>query len=77
MSLHYWLPDQRLVLLLGRHGHDFELRDAGRTMAVAGAHAVAAGVSAADDDDVLAIGTDLMLQLRAWPPPRSGHGAAR
>ena len=34
-------------------------------MAVAGAHAVAAGVATADDDDVLAIGPQLALQLVA------------
>jgi hypothetical protein len=51
--------------LLGRLRHQLELRDAGRAVAVAGAHAVAAGVAAADDDDVLAVGAQLALELVA------------
>jgi hypothetical protein len=58
-------PDERLVFLLGRLGHELELRHAGRTVAVAGAHAVAAGVAPADDDDVLAGGGDLLFELVA------------
>ena len=51
--------------MLGWHGHDLELRHALGAVAVAGAHAVAAGVAAADDDDVLALGVDGVLQLVA------------
>ena len=39
-------------------GEDLELGDAGCAMAERGAHAVGAGVSPADDDDVLALGGD-------------------
>ncbi len=46
-------------------GHDFELGHAGRAVAVAGAHAVGAGVATADDDDVLAIRAQLALELVA------------
>src|SRR5205085_11111391 len=38
----------------GRPGHDFELVDRRRTLAVRGAQAVRTGVAAADDDHVLA-----------------------
>jgi hypothetical protein len=38
----------------GGMGHDLELGDTGRAMAVAGADAVAAGIAATDDDDMLA-----------------------
>ena len=39
---------------VGRPGHDLELVDRRRALAVRGAEAVGAGVAAADDDDVLA-----------------------
>ena len=41
---------------LGRLGHDFELVDGLRVLAMAGAEAVGAGVAAADDHDALAGG---------------------
>ena len=56
-------PDHGLVLLLGRLGHDFELRHALGAVAVAGAHAVAAGVATADHDHMLAVGAQLALEL--------------
>ncbi len=56
-------PDQRLVLCLRRLRHDLELGDAGRAVAVAGAHAVRAGVAAADHHHMLARGCDLVFQL--------------
>ena len=40
----------------GGSGHDLELVDAMRTLAVGGAQAVGPGVAAADDDHVLALG---------------------
>ena len=40
--------------MLGRLGHDFDLGNAGRALAVGGADAVGTGIAAADDDDVLA-----------------------
>ncbi len=56
-------PAHRLVLALGRHRHDFELRHAQRALAERGADAVGARVAAADDDDVLALGRDLLAAL--------------
>src|SRR5690606_9134370 len=44
--------------LVGRAGHDLELVHRRGTLAVGGAEAVGAGVAAADDDDVLALGGD-------------------
>src|SRR5450830_1198016 len=58
-------PHHRLVFLLRRHRHQFELRDAGRAVAVRRADAVRAGIPAADNDDVLAGGLDLVLHLVA------------
>ena len=46
-------------------GHQLELGHAGCAMAVTGAHAVAAGVAAADDDDMLALSAQLVLELVA------------
>ena len=46
-------------------GHQLELGHAGGAMAIAGAHAVAAGVAAADDDDMLALSAQLVLELVA------------
>src|SRR5690606_15067646 len=43
-------------------GEQFELRQAGAALAVRGAGAVAAGIAAADDDDVLAGGQDLVFE---------------
>ena len=43
--------------------HDLEARDGRRPLAVRGADAVGAGVTAADDDHVLARGEDLVLDL--------------
>ena len=48
-------PDHGLVLAFGRLGQQFELRDRGRAVAVAGSDAVRAGVAAADHDHVLAL----------------------
>jgi hypothetical protein len=45
--------------------HHFELGHAGRAVAVAGAHAVAPGVAAADHDHMLAVGPQLALELVA------------
>eukprot|EP00042_Codosiga_hollandica_P012252 m.27506 g.27506 ORF g.27506 m.27506 type:complete len:361 (+) comp39781_c0_seq1:890-1972(+) len=58
-------PGQRAVLHFGRLGQQLELGDALGAVAVAGAHAVAAGIATADDDDVLAVGAQLVLQLVA------------
>jgi len=58
-------PDQRLVFLLGRHRQQLELSHALGPVTVAGAHAVAAGVTATDDDHVLALGAQLVLDLAA------------
>ncbi len=44
--------------LLARPGHDLQLGDGDGALAVGGADAVGAGVAAADDDDVLALGGD-------------------
>src|SRR5690606_26470978 len=54
-------PGQRAVLLFGRLGQQLELGHADRAVAVGRAHAVGAGVAPADHDDVLALGTDLVL----------------
>ena len=43
---------------VGRLGHDFPLMDDGSALAMGGAEAVGAGVSAADDEDALAVGGD-------------------
>ncbi|EKE17160.1 MAG: hypothetical protein ACD_10C00593G0001 [uncultured bacterium] len=51
-------PGQRLVLLLRRHRHQFKLRDRGGAMAIRGADTIGAGIAAADDDNVLALGVD-------------------
>ena len=45
----------------GRFGHDFELRDGPAAVTDAGAHAVGAGVAAADDDDVFFVGGDVVI----------------
>ncbi|MPM55228.1 hypothetical protein SDC9_102021 [bioreactor metagenome] len=58
-------PHQRLVLLLGRHGHQLELSDADCAVAVRCTHTVRARVAAANHDDVLAVGADLALELVA------------
>ena len=58
-------PHQRFVFLLGRLGHDLELGHAGGTVAVGGAHTVAAGVAAANHDDVFAVRTQLVFELVA------------
>ena len=49
-------PGEQLVFLFGRLRHDFDLPHARRALAIAGAHAVAAGIAAADDDYMLARG---------------------
>ena len=48
-----------------RARHDLELVHAGRTLPVHGAQAVGAGVAAADDDDLLALGGDRRLPVVA------------
>ena len=58
-------PHQGLVLVLGWLRHDLKLGHAGSAMAVAGAHAVAAGVAAANHDHVLALSSQLGLDLVA------------
>ena len=52
-------PGQRLVFLLRRLRHDFELRDALGTLPERRADAVGARVAAADDDDVLVLRRNL------------------
>src|SRR4051812_106989 len=56
--------------LVGRLGQDLELHDAAGPLADRVAHAVRAGVAAADDHDVLALGGD-----RAGRAAVGGHGA--
>jgi hypothetical protein len=51
-------PGQALVFLLRRLVEDLDLGDGPGAVAVGGADAVGAGVAAADDDDVLAVGAD-------------------
>ena len=46
--------------VLGRLGQELELRDASGSLAVGRAEAIGAGIAAADDDDVLAGGKDLV-----------------
>src|SRR5690606_35125485 len=48
----------RRVPLLAGAGHDLQLGDGGGALTVGGPHAVGAGVTAADHDDVLALGGD-------------------
>src|SRR5574337_1095097 len=55
-------PGEELVLMLGRHGQNFELRHFERALADRGADAVGARVAAADDDDVLAAGEDRFVR---------------
>ncbi len=40
-------------------GQDFQLQHAAASVAQGGAHAVGAGIAAADDDDILALGADV------------------
>ena len=56
-------PNQRLVLVLGGHGHELELGHALGAMPIAGAHTVRASVTPADDNHMLAICTNL---FREW-----------
>ena len=58
-------PGQRPVFFRRRLRHHLELGHTGRAVAVAGAHAVGAGVATTDDDDVLAVGPQLALELVA------------
>ena len=51
-------PGQQLVLVQRRLRHDLEIRHRHRALTDRRADAVRAGVAAADDDDVLAVGED-------------------
>src|SRR3546814_17179930 len=55
-------PGQRLVLDIRRLGHQFELSYRGCALAVAGTHAIRAGIAAADNNNVLALGGDLLAK---------------
>ena len=57
--------------LLGRARHDLELVHRRGALPVHGAEAVGAGVAAADDDHVLALGGDLRLRGSSPRPPCS------
>src|SRR5580692_3408080 len=57
-------PGQRLVLMLRRLRQNLEVRHRRRSLPERSADAVGAGVAAADDDDVLALGEDRRAVVR-------------
>ena len=58
-------PCQRTVFFFWRLGHHLKLRDALRTMAVGSTDTIAAGIAAANHDDVFAVSAQLVFELVA------------
>ena len=62
-AIHHCVLRPRVVRAtgFGRLRHDFERRHRLRALTQRGAEAIGAGVTASDDDDVLAVGVDRMI----------------